>query len=199
MNSSSTPRIWVTAAARSFARPLVGQLRVGHARVGLAGRLLHVAGTLEPFEQPRDPRGRQQHALRQVDPPHHEAVGVREVQQHLVVVQRQPVLALELSRQLARDRCMSAQERHPAGQIRPGYLEGGHSCALKCSARRGPRILPIGFSICRRAKQESWSNGSSGSSRTSGPSTASTCRSSPARSTASSARTAPASRRPCTC
>jgi len=42
---------------------------------------------------------------------------MRQVQQHLVVVQRQAVLALELDRELARDRGMRAQERDPGLEL----------------------------------------------------------------------------------
>ena len=47
----------------------------------------------------------------------HPAVGVRQVQQHLVVVQRQAVLALQLRGQLARDRRVRAQERDPGLEL----------------------------------------------------------------------------------
>ena len=55
--------------------------------------------------------------LGEVDAAQHASLGVREVQQHLVVVQRQPVLALELRGQLARDRGVRAQERDPGVEL----------------------------------------------------------------------------------
>ena len=67
------------------------------------------------------------------------ALGVRQVQQHLVVVQRQAVLALELGRELAGDRGVCAQERNPAVELER-WLDRRrrHSCALKCSASQRP-------------------------------------------------------------
>jgi hypothetical protein len=96
---------------------VLGQLRVRDARVGRAGFLAYVAGALEPLQQARDPRGGQHDLLGEVDPPHAAVRGAREVQEHLVVVQRQPMLTLQLRGELARDRGMGAQERDPAVQL----------------------------------------------------------------------------------
>ena len=49
------------------------------------------------------------------------SVGAREVQEHLVVVQRQAVPALQLRRQLARDRGVRAQERDPGVEPARGW------------------------------------------------------------------------------
>ena len=72
----------------------VGELRVRDPRIRRTGFLRDEPGGLEPFQQARDPGRREQHALGQVDAAQHSAVGIREMQQHLVVVQRQAVLAL---------------------------------------------------------------------------------------------------------
>src|SRR5687767_10160424 len=55
-----------------------GQLRVADAEVLLAGDALDEPRALEAFEQPRDPRWREQHLLREVDPTHPAALGPRE-------------------------------------------------------------------------------------------------------------------------
>jgi len=98
-------------------RARLGELRVRHARVRLARLLADEAGAFEALEQPRDAGRGQQNPLREIDATQHLAVGMRQVQQHLVVVQRQAVLALELDRELARDRSMRAQERDPGLEL----------------------------------------------------------------------------------
>ena len=55
--------------------------------------------------------------LRKVDAAHPAALGVRQVQEHLVVVQRQAVLALQLRGELARDRRVGAEEGDPALEL----------------------------------------------------------------------------------
>src|SRR5689334_3489587 len=95
-----------------------GQLRVRHPRVARAGRPLDVAGALEPFEQPGDPRRREQHALGEVDSAQALAVRAREVQQDLVIVERQPVLGDELGVQSPRRRGMRTQEPDPGLDLR---------------------------------------------------------------------------------
>ena len=61
---------------------------------------------------------------------------MREDEQHLVVVQRQPVLALELRGQLAGDRRMRPDVVDPGRELLGRCGELRHSCALKCSAER---------------------------------------------------------------
>ena len=68
------------------------ELRVHHARVRVAGRPLDEPCLLEPSEEPRDSRRREQDVLREVDPPH-APVRPGEAQEHLVVVDRQPCAA----------------------------------------------------------------------------------------------------------
>src|SRR4051794_13818909 len=92
---------------------ILGQLRVGDASVGIAGGPLDVADPLEPFEQARDPGRRQQHALGEVDAAQPAALRAREVEQHLVVVQRQPVLGDELRVELTNACRVRTQERDP--------------------------------------------------------------------------------------
>jgi len=75
---------------------LVGQRRVGDARVRRTRLLAHVPGALEPFEEPRDAGRREHDSLGEVDAAHPAVLGVRQVEQHLVVVQRQVMLALQL-------------------------------------------------------------------------------------------------------
>ena len=58
--------------------------------------------------------------LGEVDAAHHAALGVREVEEHLVVVQRQAVLALQLRGELARDRRVRAEERDPGLELLGG-------------------------------------------------------------------------------
>src|SRR5262249_42232397 len=73
-----------------------GQLRVRDAGVRLAFHLLDAARLLEPVEETRDARRRQEHALREVDAAHHLVLRVREPQQHLVVREREPVRVEEI-------------------------------------------------------------------------------------------------------
>ena len=112
VKSSSTPRRCV-AAALEPSRGRVGELGVGDAASVRAGGLLDQPGPLEPVEQPRDPGGGQHDALGQVDAAHHAVVGVREPQQHLVVVERQPVRGQQVGVELAGDRRVGAQKRNP--------------------------------------------------------------------------------------
>jgi len=97
--------------------PVVGQRGVRDARVRSARLLADVACALEPFEEARDAGGGQHDLLGEVDAAHPAVVGVREVQQHLVVVQRQVVLTLELRGELARDRRVGAEEGDPAFEL----------------------------------------------------------------------------------
>ena len=71
------------------------QLRVDDPRIGRTRGFLDEAAALQSVEEARDPGRREQHAPREVDPPHHSLGRVGEVQEHLVVVQRQAVLRLE--------------------------------------------------------------------------------------------------------
>src|SRR6187551_1043681 len=87
-----------------------GQLRVADPQVLLAGDALDEARAFEPFEQPRDPRGREQHLLREVDATHPAAVGPREPEQHLEVVDRQTVRGNELRRELSHHGRVRPQE-----------------------------------------------------------------------------------------
>ncbi len=90
--------------------PRVGQFRVDDARVTVAGGLLDETGALQPVEQARDSRRREQHLLCQVDPPHH-AIGCSgQAEQHLVVVDRQAVVGDELAVQPANDGRVGSDE-----------------------------------------------------------------------------------------
>ena len=91
----------------------VGQDGVGHARVGLAARLVDPAGALEPVEQPRDAGRRQEHRPREVDAAHAPVRGVVELDEDVEVAERQPVLRLEPGRELARHRRVGTQEPRP--------------------------------------------------------------------------------------
>ncbi len=98
----------------------VGQHRVGDAGVGVAARLRHPAGALEPVEQARDPGGGEDDRPGEVDPPQPVVGREVELHEHVVVAQRQPVLRLEAARELARDRRVRPEEADPGGQIRLG-------------------------------------------------------------------------------
>ena len=100
----------VIGGGRQLLVPRVGQLRVHDARVAVAGRLLDVAAALEPVEQARDPGRRQQHLLCEVDAAHHPVGRAREPEEHLVVVDRQPVVGDELAVEPAHDRGVRADE-----------------------------------------------------------------------------------------
>jgi len=89
---------------------LLRQLRVDDARVRLARCLADETGTLEPVQKPRDSGWSQHDALREVNATHHLIGRTRDVQQHLIVVDRQPVIGDELAVELARDRRVRAQE-----------------------------------------------------------------------------------------
>src|SRR5581483_8120966 len=130
----------------------VGDLRVRHPRVGRARLLLDVTATLQAFEQARDPGRREQHALGEVDAAKRTVLGARQVEEHLVVADRQPVLALQLRRKLARDRRVGAQERDPGLEVR---VDGGsHFLVLSRVARvwagpNGEMRWMVGLSLSR--------------------------------------------------
>ena len=71
---------------------LVGEHRVGDAGVAVALALRTHAVALEPVEQPRDARGGEQQPLGEVDAAQRAVLGVGEVEQRLVVVDRQAVV-----------------------------------------------------------------------------------------------------------
>ena len=162
MKSSSMPRRCVLAASDSFVAPASVSCRVADACVGRARLLADVARTLEPLEQPRDAGRGQQHALREVDAAQHPVVGIREMEQHLVVVQRQSVLALQLRGELAGDRRVRAKERDPGLELLRWCRDGGgrcHTCALKCSAANPPAGAVDRFPYMRRESNSLLQNG----------------------------------------
>jgi hypothetical protein len=77
--------------------PGVGQLRVDDSRVAVAGGFLDEAAALQSVEQARDSRRREQHLLREIDPPHHAVRRSGQSEEHLVVVDRQAVVGDELA------------------------------------------------------------------------------------------------------
>jgi peptidoglycan/xylan/chitin deacetylase (PgdA/CDA1 family) len=97
---------------------LVGQDRELHARVVVRGRVADEAGTFEAVEQAGDPGRREQHALRQVDAAHLSAGRVREVEQDLVGVQREPVRREQLGAETPGQACVGADELCPSLQLR---------------------------------------------------------------------------------
>jgi hypothetical protein len=95
---------------RCFAQlvePRVGERRVDDAAVRGAVGALDVVGALEPLEQPRDPGSREDDALRQLDAAQPAVGRAREMEEHLVVVDRQYVLADEVGVQLACEASMA--------------------------------------------------------------------------------------------
>ena len=117
--------------------------------------------------------------LGEIDAPQPAALGVREVQQHLVVVQRQAVLALQLRRELAGDRRVRAQERNPGLELLRRLVSMVDVIVAPSSvARRRPVGPPDRFSDMGRGKGRGRNRGRRawcGSSRTSRPSPGSTC------------------------
>ena len=93
----SDARDMVACGASELLPSGVGQLRVDDACVGIAGRLLDEARTLQALEKARDTRRRQQHLLREIDPAHHAIRCSVQPQQHLVVVDGQTVIGDELT------------------------------------------------------------------------------------------------------
>jgi hypothetical protein len=73
--------------------------------------LPHPAVALEAVQEPRHARGRQHQPLREVDSLEAELVGMREVEERLVVVDRQPVLGDQACGQLPVEARMRPQSR----------------------------------------------------------------------------------------
>src|SRR5688500_3477962 len=90
--------------------PAFGKEGVLDSRVLFTGRTIDIAHALESLQQPGDPGRREHHLLREINPPHPAIGCAREPEQHLVIVDRQAVLGLELPRQLAYHRRVRAQE-----------------------------------------------------------------------------------------
>ena len=134
------PRRCVTAARLSFAVPVsvsfAYETRASEAQVSFVTK----PEDSSPSSRRVIPDAVEQDPLGEVDPPQHPAVGVREVQQHLVVVQRQSVLALQLRGQLPRDRRVRTEKRDPGLELLwwGDRLRAHSHCALKYSgsARR---------------------------------------------------------------
>src|SRR5439155_994202 len=82
-------------------------------RVGRTGALLDPARALEAVEEARDPGRCQEDLLGEVDPAQRTLLRPREVEQHLVVVEREPVLGDELRVQLTGERGVAAEVAHP--------------------------------------------------------------------------------------
>src|SRR5215210_6456258 len=119
--------------------PVVGELRVAHAPIAVAGRLRDEARALETGEEPRDPRRSQQHLRSEVDALEAAVRCARQAEQDLVVVDRQRMVALELGRELAHDRRVGAQQPRPRLEIAPGRRGGRHHShsAPRTGARLG--------------------------------------------------------------
>src|SRR5262249_24499129 len=106
----------------------------------------------------------QEHALREVDAPHHLVLRVCEPQQHLVVREREPVRVEEIRVQLTRDRGVCPQEGHPGFEA-GGGLGGGAFSTKWCSpprpptattyARSRPKPTAPAISCSRRATRSS--------------------------------------------
>jgi hypothetical protein len=72
---------------------------------------------------------RRQDAIREVDPAQHAVRRPREVQKHLVVIDRQAVLRHELAVELPRDRRMCSKERDPSFELDAATCDlCAHSC-----------------------------------------------------------------------
>jgi hypothetical protein len=95
-----------------------GELRVHHSPVGRTCLTGDEARALQPVEEPRDPGGGEQDAGGEIDPAHGLFGRPRKVQQHLEVVDRQPVIGHELGVQLPDDCRMRPQEAHPRVEFR---------------------------------------------------------------------------------
>src|SRR3954451_14785265 len=93
--------------------PCLGEHGIGHPLVARAAFLRAPAGPLEPVEEARDARGREEDLARQVDPAEAVAVGVEKLHENVEIAQRQAVGRLEARGELARGRCVSPEEPHP--------------------------------------------------------------------------------------
>ena len=74
----------------------------------------------EPVDEPRDPAPRQQHAVGEDAHPQATARGVGELEQRVVLGERQAVLRLQLLVQAAREPRVRLQERAPRAEARVG-------------------------------------------------------------------------------
>src|SRR4051794_19048313 len=93
------------------------QHREGAAGVVGARAALEVALALEAIHQPGQPAATEQHRRGQVVHPHPAAVGVRQVHEHLVGGQRQPVLCEELGVERLGELGMDAQQAAPGAKL----------------------------------------------------------------------------------
>ena len=107
-------------ASRSFSAPASVRLRVDDPAVGVAEDPLDEPRALEPLEQARDAGGGQEDRLGEVDAAHPLLGRAREVEQDLVVVEREPVLGDEVGGELAGQRSVGAQEADPG--VQPGRV-----------------------------------------------------------------------------
>src|SRR6266511_464508 len=104
---------------------LVGEPGVADARVGLALGTLHVSGALEPGKEPRDPGGSEQDLLGELDPL--QPFGLPgEPQQHLVVVDRQPVLRDQIRGEFSRHGRVRAEKSRPRRKFELGRNPCAH-------------------------------------------------------------------------
>src|SRR5579859_1933725 len=92
---------------------LLGEHGVAHARVARARLLRDEAAALEPVEEPRNPRCREKHLARDVDPPHRVALREVELDQDVVVAHGQAVVGLEARTELPGRRRVSTEKPHP--------------------------------------------------------------------------------------
>ena len=99
--------------------PGVGDDGICHPRIGGALGLAHVAGALEPVEEPGDAGSGQHEPLCEVDAAKPVPVGAREVKEHLVVVDRQAVSVHQIGVQCASERRVGAEEADPGIEARP--------------------------------------------------------------------------------
>ena len=92
-----TPRTWVGAAAREPAQSLRGQHRVRAPPVGGALPALHEAGAHQTVDPAGDPARRQPQPAGEIRHAQRVLGGLREVDQHLVLAERQAVLGPQLA------------------------------------------------------------------------------------------------------
>src|SRR5581483_1099464 len=98
--------------------PGLGERRVRHAGVGGAVLLLHPARALEAVQETRDPRGAEDDRPRDVDPPHAPARREVDLDEDVVVTQRESVPALQAGGQLPGQGRIRPQKPDPGR--RPG-------------------------------------------------------------------------------
>src|SRR4051794_15805360 len=97
--------------------PRVGQARERAARVGRARLAPDEAVLLEAVDEPREPAAREQHGIGEVAHAHALTLGARDVDEHVVRGDGEPVLGLELGVERAHERGMGAQEAAPGVEL----------------------------------------------------------------------------------